>query len=234
MSTPHRFALALALLAGSTAQAATLTNGSFEDLTFSLAGGYCYLGSSCAGTAVAWTGTGQLIGAGNGAWGNPSALAGWDSAWGDVVAGLQNGSDLDQTLSFAAPGHYRLSWVDAGRPGYYATEYGVLLDGTTLGTYATAGGQGWTAHSIDFTVASAGSYTLRFDGHAINPDGTAFLDHVALSATAAPVPEPSSALMALSGLAALGVARLRRGRAGGHRDDSGESGGIDRRNGRSS
>jgi hypothetical protein len=182
-----------------------ISNGSFEALDFGL-GGYCYLQVSCdGGQVLGWTGNAVVIRSGNDAWGYPSSLPNWDPSFGDVLLGLQNDRDISQTLTFATPGPYVLSWMESGRSSFYATQYAVSVDGNTLETFTTTPGQSWTARSVQFTVASAGAVTVLFDGQAVSPDGTAFLDKVSLAAN--PVPEPTSALLMVAGAACLLVRR---------------------------
>jgi hypothetical protein len=187
------------------AQAAdSVEDGGFEQGLGLSSGGYCYLnGVSC--TLSHWSGSGVRIAADSGAWGIPNQLSGANGQLGSAVLGLQNDSDLSQSLTFSSAGSYALTWWDAGRPSYWNTQYAVMLGGQTLATYGVVAGQGWSQHSLMLQVQQAGPLLLTFDGQFVNPDGTALLDRVSLSA--APVPEPASALLALAGVAL--VARMR-------------------------
>ena len=204
-------ATALLALSGLPAQASVpvspLLNGSFELNTAGVGStGYCYLGGSCAANALSnWSGTAAVIGASSSPWQTPSAIAGWSSAWGDTVVGLQNASYIEQTVSFSG-GQVSLSWADANRYGYANAQYQVWLDGNALGTFNTVVGGSWATHSLSFN-ATAGLHTLRWQGVAIASDATAFVDNLSVTA----VPEPASALMALAGLGLIGgLARRRR------------------------
>lgn len=218
MSTVRHAATALLAIAALTgaalpAQANLLNNGSFEAAgpSFAGAGSFCYLGigdSRECGSVPGWTGTLQIIAANSGPWQDPSAIAGWSAGQGSRIAGLQNSSYLEQLLNLAA-GTYTLTWLDSNRSSgqYSGNSYDVRLDGTTLASYMTSVGDGWTANSLRFTT-TAGSHLLRLQGLRTTGDGTSFVDM--LSLTAAPVPEPASIALVALGLAGLAASRRRR------------------------
>lgn len=209
----HRFlapaALALAALTATLpAQAGPVTgellvNGSFEG---AVTGNFCYL-PTC-GPLAGWTGNVPVMLASSGAWGTPGALGG--HTHGSQLVGLQNGSHIEQLLTLAA-GLYQLTWSDAGRAGYHATQYNVLFDNTLLnGTpFGTSGGQAWSDHGLQFSASGSGA--LRFQGLAVSPDGTAFIDGVSLTRVASQVPEPASLALVLTA-ALLGLATARHAR----------------------
>lgn len=207
----HLIGLAAVLASGASVAAGNLVpNGSFEAAgPVLVAGSYCYLGYAPleCGSLPGWTGELPVMTSASSAWGVPSSLANWSSALGGMQVGLQNTSHLEQLLALAA-GRYTLSWVDAGRAGYNDARYTVSFDGQSLGSFATASGQGWSVHTVTFTAAGSG--TLSFQGISFagaGADRTAFIDGVSLTAA---VPEPASAAMLLAGLCGLGVFAARR------------------------
>ena len=191
--------------ASSTTTASTelLINGSFEG---AVTGSYCYL--SACGPLTGWTGNVPVMQANSGAWGTPGTMGGY--AYGNQLVGLQNGSHIEQVLNLVA-GLYQLTWADAGRAGYHATQYNVLFDDTVLNgaPYGTLPGQAWSGHSLQFTAGGSGA--LRFQGLAVSPDGTAFIDGLSLTRVASQVPEPASlALVLTAALLGWGAARQAR------------------------
>ncbi|MDO9285200.1 MAG: PEP-CTERM sorting domain-containing protein [Aquabacterium sp.] len=206
--------MTLGVLAGATApaQANLLTNGSFEAAGPNLSGtgSYCYLGigdyREC-GSVPGWSGSFQVIASTSGPWNNPSTNGGWTATQGARLAGVQNTSYLEQTLTLFT-GQFTLSWLDSNRKNYGSgNSYDVLLDGTTLATFLTNTGEAWASNSLSFT-ASAGTHTLRFQGLRANGDGTSFIDELSLTGVPAQVPEPQS--FALVALALLGLGAVRR------------------------
>ena len=205
--------IALAAFAGTaqTAQANLLSNASFEAAGPDLAAGgsYCYLGHAPleCGTVPSWSGTLQVIASNSGPWTDPSTNGGWTAAQGDRLAGLQNASYMEQTLTLAAGG-YVLTWLDSNRKNYGSgNDYEVQLDSGLLGLFSTSPGDAWAGSSLSFTVAAAGSHVLRFQGLRTSGDGTSFVDDLRLTAA---VPEPQSLALALLGLAVVGALSRRR------------------------
>lgn len=191
-----------ATLTGAAAQAAFVTNGSFEQNNVTGGTGFCYLSPACVLTG--WSGNAVAIGAASGAWGGPSAPAGY--VYGSQLVGLQQGSYVEQALALT-PGSYTLGWADSGRQFYGAAQYQVLFDNQVLGSYATQPGEAWGVNNLSFTAAGPG--TLRFQGIFLNADTTAFIDGVNLTANR--VPEPAAlGLVALALGGALFNARRRR------------------------
>lgn len=204
-------AAAITLLSAAGAQAALVTNGSFEAAGPNLAAGggsYCYLNFAAleCGSVPGWAGVFPVMSSTSSPWGNPSGLAGWNASFGAVQIGLQNASYATQALALAA-GHYQLQWSDAGRRGYQPEKYEVWYGTDLLGTFDTVGGQGWATHTLNFTAA--GADTLKFQGLAVSADGTAFIDNVSVTAA---VPEPSSVLLLAGAMGALSVVRRRASR----------------------
>lgn len=205
--TMARLLTAAGLLTSLAAQAQIVTNGSFEAAGPNLvAGSYCYLGYAPleCGSLPGWTGGLPVMTSNSGPWGNPSALAGWDSSFGAMQVGLQGNSYMEQTLNLSA-GDYLLTWSDAGRSNYGSpSAFEVKFGGQTLAAHSLSLGQGWTARSVQFHANGAG--VLRFAGTIGNTDNTTFIDKVAVTA----VPEPTSALLMAGGLAAVSLLRRRR------------------------
>ena len=129
-----------------------------------------------------------------------------DPGWGlQCVEGFtqfENNTHVEQSLDLVA-GTYLLTWADAGRRHYGATRYDVLFGNSLLNatSFATLPGQAWSTHSLSFTASGPGA--LRFQGLAYSADGTAFIDNLSLTLTAAApaaapaastgqVPEPTS------------------------------------------
>ena len=206
--------LSFALFTSVSAQASTnlLQNGSFEASSpASDSNSYCYTnyvgGVACHSVVPGWSGDFVLISADNGPWNNPQGLGNSAAIDGSTIAGIQNESSLSQTISLAA-GSYTLSWVDTNRNGYGDNQtYDVKLNGSVLDTFSTQAGAAWAAHTLTFTVASAGLQTLSFAGQSLGGDRTSFIDNVQLVSA---VPEPSDLAMALAGLAVVGSMMRRR------------------------
>lgn len=212
--------LAFAALLCAPAMAANLlVNSSFEDLTGVNFGGisYCYLngvpgsGSNNCLTVPGWASNSNptLIASNSSPWNVPSAIGGWNAAFGNTLVGLQQGAEIHQTLNLGQ-GTYTLTWNDAQRNDaskVTSQNYSVTLGGTVLGTFATQVGAPWTAHSINFSTAG-GALSLSFNGLVTTSDATAFIDNVALNVSA--VSEPNVFLMLGTGLACVGLVVRRR------------------------
>jgi hypothetical protein len=199
------------LVAIPAAHAGLVINGSFEaPLALSAASNqYCYLNSAanigCNMTTLSvanfgWTGTAPVIRANSSDWGTPNTLAGY--AHGNQLVGIQARSSIEQTLDLIA-GTYTLTWADAGRRNYAAALYDVEFDSLVLGSFGTAAGQAWGQRSLTFFAAGDG--TLKFKGRTA-VDGTAFIDNVSVTLSAAAVPEPGSLALVMAALAATGLA----------------------------
>ena len=187
------------------AQANLLTNASFETAVPALSTAstqYCY---GCANDG--WSGSAVVIKSNSTAWGVPSGLGNY--SYGNQLIGLQNSTFVEQSLSLAA-GTYLLTWADAGRQSYQSTMYNVLFNGNLLNatSFGTQPGQTWSTHSLSFTASGTGA--LRFQGLAVNNDGTAFIDNLSLTLTSpSPVPEPGSIALIALGLAGLAASQRR-------------------------
>ncbi len=127
-----------------------------------------------------------------------------------------NDAAISQTISFSSAGSFTLSYLDAGRDAaglggdlnYHLTIQQGVSPAILSVFDSTTSGQPFTTNSYNFTVPAAGNYTLTFTAVSHAPgngsDDTAFIDNVAVTATA---PEPSSLVMMLGGLGLLGCMR---------------------------
>jgi len=193
------------LLLSGAAQAATVTNGSFEDTTgFSSAGhpgdDTDSLGSGLPGWTivnhnVAWIGPS-----------NPFGLAASDGHYfldlTDYSTGAPYGGVV-QTISTVFGQHYELSF-DLGSSSNYGTPAAITaLVGITAQTFtSTLGGtSNWEREVLSF-IADGTSTTIILAG----ASGSNYigLDHVSVSAT----PLPGSVLMFLTAMVPLGFRRL--------------------------
>jgi PEP-CTERM motif len=211
-----KFALRAACLAALNALAAQaqamptlLTNGSFEAPWTSDAGsgtdGSVTFIYQPQGADVGWT-----FGASTGVAQEYSLLSAFD---GDYFALLQTATqDLSQTFTLGTDSTVTLDFALALRTG--PTQYvpgqqvSVSIDGQQV-SLTPATSTNWETYSLNLGTLSAGQHTLSFRGTEGNiGDTTAYLDAVSLSA--APVPEPLSAMLALAGLGVLGMLARKR------------------------
>ena len=195
---------ALALVGATAANAATLTNGSFE--TFGTLTGAIHAGS---GTLTGWTvESGSVDVIGSGLWAPSDGAHSLDLA-GDSpgtisqnIGGLITGRDY--TLSFdLAANTYPFDTV--------IKEVAVTVGGATTNfTFDRTGhspaSMGWTTQAVVFTASGADTL-LRFTAGLSGASGPA-LDNVRVELNAVPI--PGAALMLGTALAGLGVARRRK------------------------
>ena len=213
--------LALALPA---AASTIVTNGSFE--------------TGVPGN-VAGNHNGASYGAmpGYGGWDIWTEIDGWKTVSGDGIEAQTNGtigevdaqdgqyylemdargnSTMEQLVSLAR-GAYQLSFWYSPRSGDNATNgvdyaLGSLVAGTVTGpsgAEGTAVGQ-WTQFVSSFSVASAGSFALRFGGSGRSDGYGGLIDNVAITAQPSDVPVPAAGLLLLGGVGGLGALRKRR------------------------
>nr|WP_316642761.1 DUF642 domain-containing protein [uncultured Roseateles sp.] len=221
-----------AALAPSWAQANLLTNGSFEQGSFS-GGSYGYpLGQQLGAGSTAMTG--WTVGAPEVAWAK-TGQANLTAADGDYFVDLTGFCDLafngsgycgggvaagsygsvTQQLATVAGATYRLSF-DGGTYGVNSAAPTLVASaGATAHSYllpSSAPNTGlWVSHSFDF-MATASSTAITFGGSGGAYGLTYYLgvDHVSVELLSLPVPEPASWALMLGGLALLGTASARR------------------------
>lgn len=207
----------LLLAAGtSTAHAALIIgNAGFETPSTS-----DYVARPTTGVGQEWTFLSASGIARNGSFGM-NAGSGSSGQFGFIASDSGFDGIMSQTITFDSAGLYNLSYLEAGRINsvYIAAgslNYNITIqDGINPAIFSTSdftdSNEAFTTTSYDFTVPTAGSYTLSFtaagshDG--LTSSNVAAFDNVAI--TASPVPEPGTALF---GVACVGVAALRRRR----------------------
>jgi cell division septation protein DedD len=123
--------------------------------------------------------------------GNPAAPSGTQ------VAFLQGTGSFSQTIASLPAGSYLLSFYAAQRGGNNQAakqDFGVFVDGISLGTFTPSGSSYAPYKTAPFTV-SAGSHTIAFRGlNTAGGDNTAFIDRVAVSTSpsqVSPTPTPT-------------------------------------------
>jgi hypothetical protein len=122
--------------------------------------------------------------------------------------------NFSQDISFGSTGNYTISYLEAIRSESVSTNYTVSLVNTStshvslLQIQTVPTSQEFTLTSFGFTVPTAGTYKLKFQGNT-GADHTTVFDEISISAAA--VPEPSSFAL-LFGLATLGAVATRRRR----------------------
>jgi choice-of-anchor C domain-containing protein len=197
-------ASALALAFAGSAQAATITNGSFEQGTFTsdafdtlAAGNTNITGWTIGGAGVDWIGSH------------------WDASEGsrNVDMSALSAGSLSQTLSTTIGQSYKLTFDLAGNPDGAPIPklLDVAINGGTPTTFAfdttgksRIGNMGWLSQTYFFTATSASS-VLSFTSLANTPSGPA-LDNVAIAA----VPEASTWAMMIAGFGLAGASLRRR------------------------
>ena len=189
---------------------AQVADGSFETQGAASPGSYCYFQAAQYGPACAsgaWTGGGVTSGfqnETNTAWpGSPSPAG---SFYAFIQSGYGAAGSISQAITLAA-GTYRLSWLDAGRPGGNGDQaYNVILGATQIGAGQTTSGQLFAARSAGLFTVGAGTYNLTFQALNSGGDNAAFIDGVNVAA----VPEPASWALMIGGFGLVGVAMRRR------------------------
>jgi len=197
------FALLLVLTAGSSrAGTIVVVNNSFESPAYQpVFSGWSYL----TGSFGSWT------------YGGNSGVANENTPWfagtppdGNQAAFCQQTScSISQTISgFTVGDSYTVSFYEAGRPGYSAELIEVMLGGVDLGTF--------TPGSLSFNEVTTGpmdanntTMTLQFLGAPEPGDYDTALDLVTIQSVSS-VPEPSSVILLLTALLAVGFVDRKR------------------------
>lgn len=190
-------------------QAATLTNGSFEDQSFGSSTIFSTNAATVNPLISPWTFSGEIALVPN------ADNSGGDTSFGEQYIAFKGGGAVEQVLTYA-PGNYELSFSIAPYVVNQSSAGTVVLGfgGTDLGlgSYDTAFGNGVTGFvsgnndlldiktiTVPFTVTAA-TQNIGFKA------SLATIDNITIT----PIPEPTSAL--LVGLGSLSLL-LRRKRA---------------------
>ena len=184
---PAKLALSLCLLAGVTAHANLIQNGSFEAPVQPRTGLWI-------ATPTDWTGGGLIF---------QGTVSGWPSPQDGIQFADIGGEPtpaLTQVVQIPQAGSYTLTWNENEAFGF-SYSYSVLLNGILLANPSGVGSVTWTQESLEVDL-SAGDNTLAFKGLGFTDT---LLDNLRLEPTAAPDASSTFSLLtlALGGLAAL-------------------------------
>ncbi len=160
-----------------------ITNFSFETPSV---GADNYLYNPTGGS---WTFNGDSgVQANGSAWQAPTAPAGTQTAFLQILDGANNGN-ISEPVTFGFAGTYTLSFAAALRasPHNGAISLNVLVDGTVVGTYSPTTTNSFTAYTTSpFTISTAGNHTVEFAAVGTATDSTIFIDAVGLAGLANP------------------------------------------------
>ncbi len=169
--------------------APTVQNASFEAPDESAAAGGFETVSAMSPSHLS-----QLVWAGQGAvFANGSAWGFNNVPDGSQGFSLQNVSNISQTLNFATPGTYTLSWSAANRPNYTANPAALPLDGVLVDSWSATGDNNWSSFTCNLTIPSAGIHTITFEGTtpASSGDYDVAIDNIGLVAAGTPTASAS-------------------------------------------
>ena len=145
--------------------------------------------------------------------GTPWDLIPGNGRYVDTDGSTGNAGAIESIGIALAPGDYILSYDVAGNQRNSATDsFDVLVDSGSLVNYTqtAAGNAPFTKVTIPFTVSTATTATIIFDG-AGNDNVGLLLDNVGLETVeVAIVPVPGAILLGAIGMACVGVLRKRR------------------------
>jgi hypothetical protein len=206
--------VACALLVSGAASAANLvTNGSFENGSFTDNTGQDTDSLPLGSTAM----TGWTVSGSEGlAWigpTNPFGLTASDGSYFLDLTGYSDGapfSGVTQTISTVAGAHYSLTF-DLGSSTNWGIPDGITASaGSTSGTFTstnTTSTNAWESETLNFTAAGT-STAISLLGE--QGDAYIGLDDVSVVETSGPIPEPATWVMLIGGMAAVGAAARRR------------------------
>lgn len=198
----------VALGTGGAATAATVVNGSFENVELTNGGNWQVFNSIDGWSTV--SGSGIEIQTG-------PTLGYIDAQDGDKYVELDShdNSAMKQAIYFEV-GLYELSfWFSPRKKGSDAAaalsnvidySIGTLLNGTVTGPTAETPYDIWTNIKKTFTVKTAGSYDLVFAADGTENTYGGLIDNVSISA----IPLPAGGMLLLTALGGLGLARRRK------------------------
>lgn len=131
------------------------------------AGGYAYTPAGAS-----WTFSGAGIARNGSPWFTVNAPEGSQGGF------VQNLGYIEQSFTLAA-GQYTITFSSIGRAGPGPNPMQLHVDGNNILSW-TPVNTAWTSYSASFTIATAGSHTIRFKGTAASPDLSSVIDNVVI------------------------------------------------------